>query len=239
VGDHPEVERILREGVELGFRTSVSSIRIPAVTEGVLAAMHASGDRSITLAPETGTDELRWKMGKHVPNALLLDKVRLIARAGFTSLKLYFIVGLPEETMEDVRAILDLAAAVHGVFREHAAKSGVMAHLHLGASVLVPKPYTPWQRHAMAPERELREKVSLLKKGVARLPNTSLASLSIRQAVWQTYISRAGTDAAEALERAARGAHLSSLLREYAPRIEPEVFRPMEGDLRWHFLRTG
>jgi hypothetical protein len=54
-------------GVELGFRTSVSSIRIPAVTEGVLAALHASGDRSITLAPETGTDALRWKMGKPSP----------------------------------------------------------------------------------------------------------------------------------------------------------------------------
>ena len=52
----------------LGFRTSVSSIRIPAVTEGVLEALHASGDRSITLAPETGTDELRVKMGKPIPN---------------------------------------------------------------------------------------------------------------------------------------------------------------------------
>jgi radical SAM superfamily enzyme YgiQ (UPF0313 family) len=239
VGDHPEVERILREGVELGFRCSVSSIRIPAVTEGVLAALHASGDRSITLAPETGTDALRWKMGKHVPNTLLLEKVRLIARAGFTQLKLYFIVGLPEETLDDVRAILDLAAEVHGIFREHAVRSGVMGHLHLGTNILVPKPYTPWQRQPMAPERELRDKISLLKKGVARLPNTSLGQLSIREAVWQTYISRAGVDAAAALEQAARGAHLSALLRHFAPQIAPEVFAPLAGDLRWHFMRTG
>ena len=239
VGDHPEVERILREGVELGFRCSVSSIRIPAVTEGVLAALHASGDRSITLAPETGTDELRWKMGKHVPNSLLLEKVRLIAQAGFTQLKLYFIVGLPEETMEDVRAILDLAAQVRGIFKEQAARSGVMGHLHLGTNILVPKPYTPWQRLPMASERELKEKISLLKKGVAQLPNTSLGQLSIREAVWQTYISRAGADAADAIEQAARGAHLSSLLRDFAPRIGPEVFAPLDGDLRWHFMRTG
>jgi radical SAM superfamily enzyme YgiQ (UPF0313 family) len=232
VGDHPEVERILREGVELGFRCSVSSIRIPAVTEGVLAALHASGDRSITLAPETGTDELRWKMGKHVPNSL-------IAAAGFTQLKLYFIVGLPEETLDDVRAILDLAAQVRGIFKEQAAKTGVMGHLHLGTNILVPKPYTPWQRQPMAPERELKEKIALLKKGVARLPNTSLGQLSIREAVWQTYVSRAGVDAAPALERAARGAHLSELLRDFAPQIEPEVFRPLDGDLRWHFMRTG
>ena len=91
----------------------------------------------------------------------------------------------------------------------------------------------------MAPERELREKISLLKKGVARMPNTSLGPLSIREAVWQTYISKGGLDAADAIERAARGQHLSSVLRELAPRIEPEVFQPMAGDLRWHFLRTG
>jgi radical SAM superfamily enzyme YgiQ (UPF0313 family) len=239
VGDHPEVERILREGVELGLRCSVSSIRIPAVTDGVLAALHASGDRSITLAPETGTDELRWKMGKQVPNSLLLEKVRGIVRAGFTQLKLYFLVGVPDETMEDVQAILELAGEVRAVFREHAPRSGVMGHLHLGVNVLVPKPYTPWQRHPMASERELREKVSLLKRGVARMPNVSLGPMSIRQAIWQTYISKGGVEAADAIERAARGEHLSSLLRELAPRLDTEVFQPMAGDLRWHFLRTG
>ncbi|HXT50088.1 MAG TPA: radical SAM protein [Thermoanaerobaculia bacterium] len=239
VGDHPEVERILATGVELGFRCSVSSIRIPAVTEGVLAALHASGDRSITLAPETGNDELRIKMGKHVSNALLLDKVRLIAAAGFTQLKLYFLVGLPDETLDDVRSILDLAAEVHAIFKAQAPKTGVMGHLHLGVNVLVPKPYTPWQRHAMPPERELAERIALLRKGVARMPNVSLGPLSIRQAVWQTYISKAGPEAADLLERAARGQHLASLLREFSDRIAPEVFVPLEGDLRWHFLRTG
>jgi radical SAM superfamily enzyme YgiQ (UPF0313 family) len=239
VGDHPEVERILTTGVELGFRCSVSSIRIPAVTEGVLAALHASGDRSITLAPETGNDELRIKMGKHVSNALLLDKVRLIAAAGFTQLKLYFLVGLPDETLDDVRSILDLAEQVRGIFKEQAPKTGVMGQLHLGVNVLVPKPYTPWQRHPMPPERELALRIAVLKKGVARLPNVTLGQLSIRQAVWQTYISKAGPQAADLLERAARGQHLASLLREFADRIAPEVFVPLEGDLRWHFLRTG
>ncbi len=239
VGDHPEVERILATGVELGFRCSVSSIRIPAVTAGVLAALHASGDRAITLAPETGNDALRLKMGKHVSNALLLDKVRLIAAAGFTQLKLYFLVGLPDETLDDVRSILDLAAEVRAIFRSQASRSGVMGHLHLGANVLVPKPYTPWQRHPMPPRRELEEKVTLLRKGVARMPNVSLGPLSIRQAVWQTYISKAGPEAAEPLERAARGQHLASLLREFHDSIAAEVFVPLAGDLRWHFLRTG
>ncbi len=124
VGDHPDIEKILREANQLGFRTSVSSIRIPAVTEGVLDALHASGDRSITLAPETGTDELRVKMGKPITNDFLLEKVRLIFRHGFTQLKLYFIVGLPGETMADVQGILDLASAGAGGHARRAAEAG-------------------------------------------------------------------------------------------------------------------
>ncbi len=239
VGDHPDIERILREANQLGFRTAVSSIRIPAVTEGVLDALHASGDRSITLAPETGTDELRVKMGKPIPNAFLLEKIRLIFRHGFTQLKLYFIVGLPDETMEDVQGILELAARARAIMLEELPKKGMIGNIHLGVNVLVPKPYTPWQRQPMDAERSLKEKLSLLKKGVARMPNVSMGSVSVRQAVWQTYISKAGSDAADALEAAARGENLSSLLHRFAPKIHPEVFVPMQGDLRWHFMRQS
>jgi radical SAM superfamily enzyme YgiQ (UPF0313 family) len=239
VGDHPDIEKILREANQLGFRTSVSSIRIPAVTEGVLDALHASGDRSITLAPETGTDELRRKMGKPIPNSFLLEKIRLIFRHGFTQLKLYFIVGLPGETMEDIQGILELGAQARALMLEELAPRGIIGHIHLGVSVLVPKPYTPWQREPMDDEKSLKEKVAVLKKGVARMPNISLGSVSIRQAVWQTYISKAGSGAADAIEAAAHGESLSALLHRFSPQIHSEVFVPMEGDLRWHFMRQA
>lgn len=239
VGDHPDIEPILREANRLGFRTSVSSIRIPAVTEGVLEALHASGDRSITLAPETGTDELRVKMGKPIRNEFLLEKIRLIFRHGFTQLKLYFILGLPGETLEDVHGILDLAARAKAIMLEELPKKGLIGNIHLGTNVLVPKPYTPWQREPMDDERSLKEKVAVLKKGVARMPNVSLGSISVRQAIWQTYISKAGSDAADAIEAAAKGETLSSLLHRFAHKIQPEVYQRLEGDLRWHFMRQA
>jgi len=237
VGDHPEVERILWESLALGFRTAVSSIRIPAVTEGVLAALHASGDRSITLAPETGSDSLRAKMGKPITNGLLLEKIRMIFRQGFTQLKLYFIIGLPGETMDDVDAILALGAEARAIMLEAAAKSGVIGHIHLGTNILVPKPYTPWQREAMDDARSLKEKIAVLKKGVATLPNVSLGSMSIRQAHWQTYISRAGSAAAIPIAAVARGETLAAVLRHHAESIRPEVFTRIDGECRWHFMR--
>src|SRR5688572_11018434 len=240
VGDHPDIEPILLEANRLGFRTSVSSIRIPAVTEGVLWALHASGDRSITLAPETGTDELRRKLNKPITNAALLDKVRLIFRQGFTGLKLYFLIGVPEETVEDVQGILELAAACRAVMLEELRPRGVIGHVTLGVNILVPKPYTPWQREPLGDARDLKEKIALLKRGVARLPNVSLAAnMSVRQAVWQTYISKGGVEAAEAIEKVARGAPLSAVLRQYSDRIHPAVHRRLEGDLHWHFLRMN
>lgn len=239
VGDHPEVEHILQEAGRQGFRTAVSSIRIPAVTEGVLEALRASGDRSITLAPETGSDEMRIKMGKPISNAFLLEKIRMIFAAGFTQLKLYFIIGLPDETMQDVQAIVDLVSEARAIMLVEARKSGVIGHIHLGANVLVPKPFTPWQREPFDDLSSLKRKISLLRKATLRLPNVSMGSISIRQALWQTYITRAGSEAAEVLERIARGASLASVLRNFSDRIEPEVFQRLEGSLKWHFMRTG
>jgi radical SAM superfamily enzyme YgiQ (UPF0313 family) len=239
VGDHPDIEPILTAANALGFRTSVSSIRIPAVNEGVLQALHASGDRSITLAPETGTDELRRKLNKPVPNALLLEKVRLVFRHGFTQLKLYFLIGVPGETERDVEGIVELAARCRAIMLEELAPRGVVGHVHLGVNILVPKPYTPWQREPLADADSLAEKIAVLKRGVARLPNVSLGPLSIREAIWQTYLSKGGVDAAPAIERVAQGEPIARVVRELRDRVHPEVYRRLEGDLRWHFLRMG
>ncbi len=236
VGDHPEIERILLEATALGYRTSVSSIRIPAVTDGVLAAIHASGGRSITLAPETGSDELRVKLNKPIPNSLLLEKVRLIFRHGFTQLKLYFIVGLPHETMEDVEAILDVARECRSIMLEELAPTGVIGNIHLGTNILAPKPYTGYQREPMEERRSVEAKLAYLRKGVTRLPNVSMGSVSYRQAVWQTLISKGGSAVGEAILRAARGETVASVLRSEKQAVESEVFRYLEGDLRWHFM---
>ena len=71
------------------------------------------------------------------------------------------------------------------------------------------------------------------------MPNVSMSAMSIRQAVWQTYISRAGKEAAVPLERVARGQRVASVLREFSEQIEPEVFHRLDGRLRWQFMRTA
>lgn len=239
VGDHPEIERILREAGEMGFRSAVSSVRIPAVTAGVLEALYDSGGRSITLAPETGSDELRVKLNKPIPNSVLYEKVRSIFRQGFTGLKLYFIIGLPGETDEDVEAIVEVAERCRALMLEELAPTGVIGQIHLGANLLIPKPYTGYQREHMEEPQTLKRRISILRRGVAALDNVSLGTMSIRQAIWQAYLSKADHTAAEALEKAARGATTTNLLREFRDQIDPLVFAPPKGALPWQFLRTA
>ncbi|MEM6454701.1 MAG: radical SAM protein [Acidobacteriota bacterium] len=239
VGDHPEIARILQASHDGGLRAAVSSIRIPAVKPETLLPLYASGARSITLAPETGRDRMRPRMNQPIPNAMLLEKVRMIFQHGFTSLKLYFIVGLPDETMDDVQAILDLAAECRALGREAAKTTGVMPNVHLGVNILIPKPYTAWQRERMDSEASLKRKMAVLKRGAAQMPNVSLGTMSIRQAVWQTYITRAGQDAAEVIEQVANGLPLARALRQHGDRIRPEVFETFPRTLRWHFMRMG
>ena len=91
----------------------------------------------------------------------------------------------------------------------------------------------------MEEERSLKKKIAYVKKAASREPNISLSMMSPKQAIWQTYISRAGTDASDAIERAARGESIASILRELDHLVHPEVFVEMPGALRWHFLRMG
>jgi len=175
--------------------------------------------------------------GQADQNEFLLENIRLIFRHGMTQLKLYFI-GLPGETMDDMHGILELGARARAVMLEELTPKGIIGHVHLGISVLVPKPYTPCQRQPMDDEPSLKERFAVLRKCVGRMPNVSLGSVSIRQAIWQAYISKAGSEAADAIAAAAGGEPLRAVLHRFQHKIAPEVFHPMEGDLR-HFMCQG
>ena len=91
----------------------------------------------------------------------------------------------------------------------------------------------------MQDERTLKGKIKALQRSVARLPNVTMGPVSVRRAIWQTYISRAGSNAADAIENVARGQTVASVQRELGERLHQEVFDRMEGSLRWHFLSMG
>ena len=116
--DHPEIERILTGLLEMGYSISPASLRLDDLTEPIVRLLRESGERSITIAPETGSDRLRRVINKTVTNDEILEATELIFANGIENLKLYYMIGLPTETDDDLVAIRDLTVAMRD---DHAA----------------------------------------------------------------------------------------------------------------------
>jgi len=106
--DHPDIERILFRLNEMGYGISPASLRLDDLTEPIVRLLRKSGERSITIAPETGSDRLRRVINKTVTNDEILDRADLIFANGIENLKLYYMIGLPTETDDDLVAIREL-----------------------------------------------------------------------------------------------------------------------------------
>ncbi|PYR56281.1 MAG: hypothetical protein DMF85_17050, partial [Acidobacteria bacterium] len=143
--DHPEIERILRGLIDMGYSISPASLRLDDLTEPIVRMLHESGERSITIAPETGSDRLRRVINKTVTNAEILERAELIFASGLENLKLYYMIGLPTETDDDIDAIRELTAALRGILLAHSRTRGHLGRIVASVNPLIPKPGTTYQ----------------------------------------------------------------------------------------------
>lgn len=239
VGDHPELAGILESCRSMGLHVALSSLRIPAMREEILRPLAATGARSITIAPETGSEELRRRMGKPTGNAEILEAIATAQRCGIESLKMYFIVGLPGETDEDLEAIGRLAAEASAILLRSGRPRGRVGRLHLGVNILIPKPYTPYHAVPMLDQAEARRRLGLVQRSLRGVPNLRVDLPSWRESLWQGYLSRAGTSAFEALRELAGGEPLAAVLRRHRREIERLAFEPGELGAPWHFISSA
>lgn len=186
VADHPQIERLASEIVRMGGRVSTSSLRVEGVTPGLLEALAAGGQRTITFAPETADEQLAQVIGKRVDPAALCDTVRLAAGYDMTDVRLYFMLGIPGETDEHVAGIVDLVAMLENEV------AGI--HVTVNAGALVPKPQTPLEREAVPDPRTVDRRLKRLRRA---LRDGTRADVSIASARWsavQTALGRGGEE---------------------------------------------
>jgi len=193
--DHPEAAAILRGAVELGLEVNVSSVRAEALTPELAALLRQSGVRTVTLAPETGREDLRRVIGKPTTDAELTNAVGHLADAGMETLKLYFMVGVPGEVAGDVAAITELARRLRARFVE--GRSGT--RVSVSVSSLVPKPRTAFQWLPMAEEAYIRRTISALRRSFSRRPRIEFSAVGPREARREGLLARGGRELSEAL----------------------------------------
>jgi radical SAM superfamily enzyme YgiQ (UPF0313 family) len=200
--DHPEIERILRALLEMGYSVSPASLRLDDLTETIVTLLRQSGERSITIAPETGSDRLRRVINKTVTNEQILDKAELIFRCGIENLKLYYMIGLPTETDADLEAIGTLTRAIRDRMLAASRTRGTVGRIVASVNPLVPKPGTTYQWMPMTDARTIERKIARLRALVSDIDNVYFNIKSERHSYYQGLLSLGDRRVADVIERA-------------------------------------
>jgi radical SAM superfamily enzyme YgiQ (UPF0313 family) len=147
VSDHPEIEELLAELRQMGAELSISSLRIKPLPPIIFKEMAEGGAQTITVAPETGTQRLRQIVRKGIFEKDIFEAMEKVAEQGIKQLKLYFMIGLPSETEEDIEEIINLTIKCKNILDRHQAG----CRIALNIAPFVPKAGTPFQWLPMAP----------------------------------------------------------------------------------------
>jgi len=240
--DHPDIEFILKSLLDMGYGISPASLRLDDLTEPIISLLHQSGERSITIAPETGSDRLRRVINKTVTNEQILDKADLIFRVGMENLKLYYMIGLPTETPEDLVAIRDLTVEMRDVMMRHAKARGTIGRIVASVNPLVPKPGTTYQWLPMTDTATIERKINDLRHLVADVDNVYFNIKSERHSYYQGLLSLGDRRVADVIEAAERnGGQWRAAVAEVGLDADAYLYRDRSHDafLPWQIIDGG
>jgi radical SAM superfamily enzyme YgiQ (UPF0313 family) len=242
VSDYPWIGGLMKVIEEEGLELSISSLRADSLTEDLVASLARGGHRTVTIAPEAGTERLRRVIRKNISDAQLYAACDLIRAHGIPNLKCYFMIGQPTETEEDVQAIPDLAARLLERLRAGSRAGQPFGRLTLSISSFVPKPWTPFQWEPFDRVGALEAKLRTIKAGVRRFPNVRVLHENPREAFLQALLARGDRRVAGFVARAAElDGDWRTALREWEGDAERYTYRrrDLEETFPWDHLEVG
>jgi radical SAM family uncharacterized protein len=242
VSDYPWIGELLKIVEANGMELSISSLRADSLTEDLASALARGGHRTLTIAPEAGTERLRRVIRKAITDEQILDACRLVRAQGIPNLKTYFMIGQPTETAEDVEAIVDLARRMLERLRVLDAKGHPFGRLTLSISSFVPKPWTPFQWAPFDGAESLNRKLETIKKGVRAFSNVRVLHENPREAALQALLARGDRRVADFVEQAARlDGDWRRALRDWDgdPEFYTTRLRPSDERMPWDHFEVG
>jgi radical SAM superfamily enzyme YgiQ (UPF0313 family) len=240
--DHPEIERILTGLLELGYSISPASLRLDDLTDNIVRLLRQSGEKSITIAPEAGSDRLRRVINKTVTNDEILEATEVIFANGIENLKLYYMIGLPTETDEDIDAIRELTLRMRDVMMKHARPRGHVGRIVGSVNPLIPKPGTAYQWLPMEDPAVTDRKAKRLRHLLADIDNVYFTIKSERHSYYQALLSLGDRRVADAIEAAERnGGNWRAAVAEVELDADFYIFRDRSHDpvLPWDIIDGG
>jgi len=240
--DHPEIDRILDGLAEMGYSITPASLRLDDLTENIVRKLRQSGEKTLTIAPETGSDRLRRVINKTVTNDEILDRAELIFANGIENLKLYYMIGLPTETDEDLLAIRDLTLQMREIMLKHARGKGQVGRIIGSVNPLIPKPSTAYQWLPMEDPAVIDKKIQRLRSLTSDIDNVFFNIKSERHSFYQALLSLGDRRVAPAIEAAeANGGDWRRAVADAGVDADFYVFRQKQPDevFPWSIIDGG
>jgi radical SAM superfamily enzyme YgiQ (UPF0313 family) len=237
--DYSYVEELVRRTVERHGTRKLSvglpSLRIESFSIDLMDLLEKGRRRSgFTFAPEAATDRLRDVINKPIASAELLATAEEVYKRGWTTIKMYFMIGHPTQTLEDVQAIADLAKAVLAVGRRQLGKK---ANVRIGVSTLVPKPHTPFQWVPMEEESVIQAQIALLQREL-RGPGIHFSWNNPEETLVEAFLTRGDRRLSEVIELAWRkGARLDGWGEYFQFSAWQAAFAELGLEMDWYARR--
>ena len=191
------LELVTKVGEKFGgthLKVSLPSLRIESVSIDLMEKLRDKRSGGFTLAPEAATERMRRIINKYIPDEDIINTTREIYSRGWTTIKLYFMIGHPSETLEDVQAIADLCKRVIAEGRKVA---GMRVKLNAGVSTFVPKSQTPFQWVSCDTPEQIRAKQALLRRELGRDRSIKLSLTDAEDSFLESWLSRGDRKMAE------------------------------------------
>ena len=186
VSDHPQIDTLCRAVDEAGLDMSVASLRADNVSETLLKKLVKSGQRTVTFAPETGSERMRKVINKGLDENDLLNAAGLALKTGMKNIRLYAMLGLPSERDEDVKALVELARKIRKLMKENHQAGKVI----ISVNPFIPKPFTPFEKMPVFNGKEIEAKIRYLQKELPLREGYEVKAESLRESWVQAILAR-------------------------------------------------
>lgn len=238
VSDHPDIYKLTEYLATNNIKFSVASLRADRLDESLVKALAASGQRTMTVAPEAGSKKMRDGINKGITEEHIYNAIELAAAAGMHSIKVYYMVGLPGEEDEDIQEMVAMILRL----REKMNAAGNRGELVVSVNGFVPKPFTPYQWAPLCDIKTLKRRFKMLNDGLKKDRKIKLITESLKETVVQAVLARGDREIGEALlEAHVSGQNLKSVLKQKGIDMEElaETAIPVDTVLPWSHIDIG
>ncbi|MDL1967799.1 MAG: TIGR03960 family B12-binding radical SAM protein [Deltaproteobacteria bacterium] len=242
VSDFPSIKELYDYVNNKDIRISFSSLRADSLCPELISLLRRSKVKTATIAPDAGSESMRKVINKGITEEVILNAADALVAGGIPNLKLYFMIGLPTETMDDIEAIIKLCKKIKHQFLESSRIKKRIGLITVTVNSFVPKPFTPFQWVAMDDERTLKKKIKMIKSGLKKVANVRVHADIPRWAYIQAMFSRGDRRVSEILTLAKKNhGNWAQTLKETP--INPDFYilreRSMDELLPWDFIDHG